>query len=75
VNKIFFEKEKLYDDFKNRVGDITFCVVQCVDNGNVDVEIENTEALLPDKESIRGEEYTPGDRIHCRLLKLNREFP
>ncbi|MDR2435939.1 MAG: transcription termination factor NusA [Puniceicoccales bacterium] len=69
----FFEKEKLYDDFKNRVGDIASCVVQRVDNGNVYVEIGNTEALLPARECIRGEEYTPGDRIRCLLLKLNTD--
>ncbi|MDR3273777.1 MAG: transcription termination factor NusA [Puniceicoccales bacterium] len=69
----FFEKEKLYDDFKNRVGDIVSCVVHRVDNGNVYVEIGNTEALLPARECIRGEEYAPGDRVRCLLLKLNTD--
>jgi N utilization substance protein A len=69
----FFEKEKLYDDFKNRVGDVASCVVQRVDNGNVYVEIGSTEALLPARECIRGEEYSPGDRIRCLLLKLNTD--
>lgn len=68
-----FEKEKIYDDFKNRVGDIVSCVVHHVDNGNVYVEIGNTEALLPARECIHGEEYAPGDRVRCLLLKLNTE--
>ncbi|MDR0679864.1 MAG: transcription termination factor NusA [Puniceicoccales bacterium] len=68
-----FEKEKIYDDFKNRVGDIVSCVVHHVDNGNVYVEIGNTEALLPARECIYGEEYASGDRVRCLLLKLNTE--
>ncbi|MDR1256068.1 MAG: transcription termination factor NusA [Puniceicoccales bacterium] len=68
-----FEKEKLYDDFKSRVGDIVSCVVHHVDNGNVYVEIGNTEALLPARECIHGEEYATGDRVRCLLLKLNTD--
>jgi N utilization substance protein A len=69
----FFEKEKLFDDFKNRVGDIVSGVVHRVDNGNVYIEIGTTEALMPARECIRGEEYASGDRIRCLLLRLETD--
>ncbi len=68
-----FEREKLYDDFKNRVGDIVSGTVHRVDNGNVYIEIGNVEALMPARECVRGEEYAPGDRIRCLLLRLDTE--
>jgi N utilization substance protein A len=69
----FFEKEKLYEDFKNRVGDIISGTVRRVDKGNVYIEIGSTEALLPARECIRGEEYSIGDRVRCLLLRLNTD--
>lgn len=68
-----FEREKLYDDFKNRIGSIVSGTVHRVDNGNVYVALGNVEALMPARECIRGEEYGPGDRIRCLLLKLDPE--
>ena len=69
----FFEREKLYDDFKNRVGDIVSGTVHRVDNGNVYIEVGNAEAIMPARECVRGEEYATGDRIRCLLLRLDTD--
>lgn len=68
-----FEREKLYDDFKNRVGDIVSGTVHRVDNGNVYIEVGNADAIMPARECVRTEEYAPGDRIRCLLLRLDTE--
>ncbi|MDE6432408.1 MAG: transcription termination factor NusA [Opitutales bacterium] len=68
-----FEREKLYDDFKNRVGDIVSGTVHRVDNGNVYIEVGNADAIMPARECVRTEEYAPGDRVRCLLLRLNTE--
>ncbi|MDR1458572.1 MAG: transcription termination factor NusA, partial [Puniceicoccales bacterium] len=67
-----FEKEKIYENYKNQVGDIVTCVVCRHDSGNVYVELDSNEALMPYKERIPGEEYIPGDRIRCLLLKIDQ---
>lgn len=69
----FFEREKIYDDFKSRVGDIVAGTVRRIDNGNVYIELGNVEALMPARECVHGEEYFPGDRIRCLLLRLSTE--
>lgn len=66
-----FEKEKLYDDFKNRVGDIVTGTVRNVDSGNIYMDVNGADAVMPFKECVRGEEFTIGERVRCLLLKLD----
>ncbi|MDR1413350.1 MAG: transcription termination factor NusA [Puniceicoccales bacterium] len=66
-----FEKDKLYDDFKNRVGDIVSGIVRNSDNGNFYIEVNGAEAIMPARECIRGEEFAIGERVRCLLLKLD----
>jgi N utilization substance protein A len=67
----FFEREKLYDDFKGRVGDIISGVVRNIDNGNLYIDVNGAEAIMPARECIRGEEFSVGERIRCLLLRLD----
>ncbi|MDR1590884.1 MAG: transcription termination factor NusA [Puniceicoccales bacterium] len=67
-----FEREKLYEDFKHSIGDIVGGVVRHQDAGNIYVEMGKAEAILPYRERIPGEEYIPGDRIRCLLLKIEQ---
>jgi N utilization substance protein A len=67
-----FEREKLYEDFKSSIGDIVSGIVRHQDSGNIYVELGKAEAILPYRERIPGEEYVPGDRIRCLLLKIEQ---
>jgi N utilization substance protein A len=67
-----FERGKLYEDFKNSVGDIVNGIVRHQDSGNIYVELGKAEAILPYRECIPGEEYVSGDRIRCLLLKIEQ---
>ncbi|MDR3144505.1 MAG: transcription termination factor NusA [Puniceicoccales bacterium] len=67
----FFEREKLYDDFKGRVGDIVSGTIRNIDGGNLYIDVNGAEAIMPARERIRGEEFTIGERIRCLLLKLD----
>jgi N utilization substance protein A len=67
----FFEREKLYDDFKGRVGDVVSGTVRNVDGGNLYIDVNGAEAIMPARERIRGEEFAIGERIRCLLLKLD----
>jgi N utilization substance protein A len=67
-----FEREKLYEDFKNSVGDVVSGIVRRQDAGNIYIELGKSEAILPYKERIPGEEYVPGDRVCCLLLKIDQ---
>ncbi|MDR0351413.1 MAG: transcription termination factor NusA [Puniceicoccales bacterium] len=67
-----FEKEKIYESYRSRVGDIVTCSVRRHDSGNIYVELDSNEAVMPYKERIPGEEYISGDKIRCLLLKIDQ---
>ncbi len=66
-----FEKERIFDDYKDTVGDIVTGTVRRREKGAVIVDLGKAEALLPKRESIPGEDYAPGERIRCLLLEID----
>ena len=65
-----FEKDRIYDDFKDQVGNIVTGIVRRRERGDIVVDLGKAEALLTHKEQVHGEEYQPGDRIRCILLEI-----
>lgn len=65
-----FEKDRIYDDYKNSVGDIITGTVRRREKGDLIVDLGKTEAILPSREKIPGEDYAPGERIRCLLVKI-----
>jgi N utilization substance protein A len=65
-----FEKEKIFDDYKDQVGTIVSGIVRRKDRDNLIVDLGKAEALLPYRERIPGEDYAPGERIRCLLLRI-----
>jgi N utilization substance protein A len=66
-----FEKELIYNDFKDQLGTIVTGVVRRRERNDLIVEIGKAEAILPGRERIPGEDYNPGDRIRCLLLEID----
>ena len=68
-----FERDRVYDDFKDQVGHIVAGTVRRRDKGDLIVEIGNTEGILPYRERVAGEDYSPNERIRCLLLKIDAQ--
>ncbi len=66
-----FEKDRIYDDFKDMVGNIVTGTVRRKERNDIFIDLGKAEALLPGKEQVPGEEYQPGDRIRCLLLSID----
>ncbi|MBI5382876.1 MAG: transcription termination/antitermination protein NusA [Opitutae bacterium] len=66
-----FEKDRIYDDFKDMVGNIVTGTVRRRERGDIFIDLGKAEALLPSKEQVPGEEYQAGDRIRCLLLSID----
>tara|TARA_R110002050_G_scaffold57465_1_gene129581 strand:+ start:377 stop:1579 length:1203 start_codon:yes stop_codon:yes gene_type:complete len=66
-----FEKDRIYDDFKDMVGNVVTGTVRRRERNDVYVDLGKAEALLMGKEQVPGEEYQPGDRIRCILLAID----
>lgn len=65
-----FEKERIYDDYKDNVGDIVTGIVRRRERGNLIVDLGKAEAILPPRERVPGEDYSPGERMRCLLLDI-----
>jgi N utilization substance protein A len=65
-----FEKDRIYDDFKDMVGNIVTGTVRRRERNDIYVDIGKAEALLMGREQVPGEEYQPGDRIRCFLSEI-----
>jgi N utilization substance protein A len=65
-----FEKERIYDDFKDSVGDIVSGTVRRRERSDLYIDLGKAEAVMPAKEQVPGEEYAPGERIRCLLMEI-----
>ncbi len=69
------ERERIFNEFKDRKGEIITGVVRRFERGNnIIVDLgRNVEAVLPPKEQTPRESYRPGDRIVAYLKDIDRE--
>ncbi|MGC9451196.1 MAG: transcription termination factor NusA [Oceanipulchritudo sp.] len=65
-----FEKERIYDDYKDNIGDIVTGIVRRRERGDLIVDLGKAEAILPPRERVPGEDYSPGERMRCLLLNI-----
>jgi transcription termination/antitermination protein NusA len=65
------ERRKIYEDYKDRVGELITGSVQQVDRGIILVNLGRTEAIIPQNEQIRGEKYRQGDTIRAYILDVD----
>jgi N utilization substance protein A len=67
------EREMIYEDYKDRTGEIINGIVQRLDRGGITVNLGRAEAVVPYREQVPRETYRRGDRIRALVLDVNRE--
>ena len=67
------ERDRQYEEFKDRAGTIINGVVKREEYGNVIVDVGRGEAILRRNEKIGREAYRPNDRIRCYIKDVRRE--
>jgi len=67
------ERDKQYEEFKDRAGTIINALVKREEYGNVIVDVGSGEAVLRRNEKIGREAYRPNDRIRCYIKEVRRE--
>ncbi|MEJ2719950.1 MAG: transcription termination factor NusA, partial [bacterium] len=68
-----FERDRTYEEYKNRVGEIVSGSVQQIDRGGILVNLGNAEATMPKKEQIRRERYNQGGSIRSCIISVDKE--
>jgi transcription termination/antitermination protein NusA len=66
------EREKLYEDFSAREGEIVNGTVQSVSGQNITIGLGRTEAVLPRSQQVPGERYRAHDKIRVYVLEVRR---
>jgi N utilization substance protein A len=66
------ERENVYQNYHDRVGEIVTGTVQQVNRGNIIVNLGRAEALLPWREQIRREQYRQGDTVRALIIEVQR---
>jgi N utilization substance protein A len=67
------ERDRQFEEFKDRAGTIINGVVKREEYGNVIVDVGRGEAMLRRNEKIGRESYRPNDRIRCYIKDVRRE--
>ncbi|MGB6375173.1 MAG: transcription termination factor NusA [Syntrophobacteria bacterium] len=67
------EREMIYEDYKDRIGEVINGIVQRLDRGGITVNLGRAEAVVPYREQVPRETYRRGDRIRALVLDVNRE--
>ena len=67
------ERDRQFEEFKDRKGSIINGVVKREEYGNIIVDIGRGEAILRRNEKIGRESYRPNDRIRCYIKDVRRE--
>ena len=67
------ERDRQYDEYKDRIGEIVNGVVKRVEYGNVIVDLGRSEAIIRRDELIPREMFRPGDRVRAYVYDVRRE--
>src|SRR5436305_114188 len=67
------ERDRQYDEYKDRIGDIVNGVVKRVEYGNVVVDLGRGEAIVRRDEMLPRETMRNGDRIRAYIYDVRRE--
>jgi len=66
------QKDTLYSEFKDKVGEMIIGYYQRERNGNIYVDLGKTEGILPKKYQSPRETYRPNDRIKALIYEVNK---
>ena len=67
------EREKQYEEFKDRVGEVVNGLVKRIEYGNVIVDLGRGEAFIRRDDVIPRETFRPGDRIRSWISEVKKE--
>ena len=66
------ERELTFNEFKDRKGELITGIVRRFEKGNIIVDLNRAEAIMPRREQVQTETYRPGDRIQAFVLDITR---
>ena len=68
------ERERQYQEYKDRISELANGLVKRVEYGNVTVDLGRGEAVIRRDELLPRENYRPGDRVRGYIYDVRREI-
>ena len=68
------ERERHFEEFKDRTGEIISGVVKRVEYSSVVVDLGRAEAIIKRDQLLPREAYRPGDRVRAYIYEVRREI-
>ncbi|NLV24856.1 MAG: transcription termination/antitermination protein NusA [Deltaproteobacteria bacterium] len=65
------EREGVYKEFKDRVGELVNGIVRRYERGDLIVDLGKAEAILPHRQQVFRESYRQGDRVRAYIAEVN----
>lgn len=66
------EREAVFNDFKDKEGELISGMVQRTEGRNVFIDIGRTQGVMPPEEQIPGEQYRVGERIKALITIVEK---
>jgi len=67
------EKEMMYEEFKDRAGDIVSGSVRRFEKSDVMIDLGKFEGRMPSRERVSTEDYNVSDRIRCYVVSVDND--
>ena len=67
------EKEMLYDEFKDRAGDLVTGTIRRCEKGDIFVDLGKFEGVMTSRERVPNEDYSVGDRMRFYVVEVRTE--
>ncbi len=67
------ERNIIFEEFKDRLGELVTGIVRRFEKGDMIIDLGRTEAMVPRREQIQGENYRTGERLQGFFLRIDRE--
>jgi len=66
------ERERIFNDYQGRIGEIVRGTVQQVDRASVIVKLDRTEGILPSKESMPRDRFRHGEYVKACVVAVDK---
>ncbi len=67
------ERDRQYEDFKDRIGEVINGIIKRVEYGHVIVDLGKAEAIVRRDQQLPRENYRNGDRVRAYIMDVRRE--
>ena len=67
------ERERVYDDFHDKVGEMVRGVVQQVDRGTIVLKLDTAEAVIPAREVLHRDRFRQREMVRALVIDVDKE--